>query len=159
MQIPISVFQRHPTNIVFHKNPKSTSKCLRDILPWVWYAQHNLDQVSYKKMRSNHEYMYIKHHIININKTHIKNSITINPTHIWTSHFSNLNNNSKTKKSKAINMKYFEKNKNSIPFLEVWRRDDEENGGFLRKTQWVCERDEWTRQWTVTMSERKLKSF
>ena len=34
--------------------------------------------------------------------------------------------NSKIKKSKAINMKYFEKNRKPIPFLEVWSRDDEE---------------------------------
>ena len=45
-----------------------------------------------------------------------------------------------------INMKYFEKNRKSIPFLEVWRRDDDENGGFFRETRWVCERDERTRQ-------------
>ena len=30
-------------------------------------------------------------------------------------------------------MKYFKKNREPVPFLEVWRRDDEENGGFLRE--------------------------
>ena len=84
---------------------------------------------------------------------------TINPTHIRTSHFPNLNNNSKNKKSKAINMKYFEKNRKLIPFLEVWSRDDEENGLFFRETRWVCERDERARQWTDKMNEGKLKSF
>ena len=33
--------------------------------------------------------------------------------------FSNLNKNSKIKKSKAIKMKYFEKNGKPIPYLEV----------------------------------------
>ena len=141
MQITISVYQRHSTNIVLHKNPKNTSKCLRDILPWIWYAQHNSDQVSYSKMRSNHENMYIKHHIININKTHITNSTKL-PKPYLNIIFSNLNKNSKIKKPKAINMKYFEKNRKPIPFLEVWRRDDDENGGFLWETWWVCERDE-----------------
>ena len=41
------------------------------------------------------------------------------------------------------------------PFLEVWRRDDDENGGFLKETRWVCKRDEQTRQWTVKVSEGK----
>ena len=31
-------------------------------------------------MRSNHENMYIKHHIINVNKTHITNSTKITQT-------------------------------------------------------------------------------
>ena len=83
----------------------------------------------------------------------------INLTHIRTSCFSNLNNNSKTKESKAINMKYFEKNRKPIPFLEVWRKDDDENDGFLRETWWVCERDERTRQWTVKVSEEKIEKF
>ena len=83
----------------------------------------------------------------------------INITHIQTSHFSNLNNNLKTKESMAINMKYFEKNRKPIPFLEFWRKDDDENGRFLRETRWVCERDERTRQWTVKVNEGKLKSF
>ena len=56
-------------------------------------------------------------------------------------------------------MKYFEKNRKLIPFLQVWRRDDDENGGFLERTWWVCERDEWTRKWTVKVNEGKLKSF
>ena len=84
----------------------------------------------------------------------------INPTHIRTSHFSNLNNNSKTKEKKDINMKYFEKNRKLIPFLEVWRKDDDENGGFLRETRWVCERDKRTRQWTIKVNEgKKWKVF
>ena len=56
-------------------------------------------------------------------------------------------------------MKYFEKNRKLIPFLQVWRRDDDENGGFLERTWWVCERDEWTRKWIVKVNEGKLKSF
>ena len=143
MQITNSVFQRHPANIVFHKNPKTTRKCLWDILPWVWYAQHNSYQVSYYQKRK-----------ISFNKLN-----KINPTHIQTSHFSNLNNNSKTKESMAINMKYFQKNRKPISFLEFWRRDDDENGRVLRETWWVCERDEQTRQWTVKVNEGKLKSF
>jgi len=75
--------------------------------------------------------------------------------HIRTSYISNLNNYSKIKKSKTINMKSFEKNEKPIPFLEVWRREDDENGGFLSKTRWVCKGDEQTRQWTVKMNKGK----
>ena len=52
-------------------------------------------------------------------------------------------------------MKYFRKNREPIPFLEDWWRDDEENGGFLR------EHGEFGRgrQWAVTISEGKMKSF
>ena len=52
-------------------------------------------------------------------------------------------------------MKYFRKNREPIPFLEDWWRDDEENGGFLK------EHSEFGRgrQWTVTISEGKMKSF
>ena len=73
--------------------------------------------------------------------------------------FSNLNKNPKIKKSKVINMKCFEKNRELIPFLEVWSRDVDENGRFLRETLWVCERDEQTRQWTVKVSKRKTEKF
>ena len=106
-------------------------------------------------MRSKHESMCNRHHTNNINKTHSTNLKKINPNHIRTSHFSNLNKISKNKKSRAIIMKYFEKNRKSIPFLEVWRRDDDENGGILRETRWVCEREmngqdneqlKWTRE-------------
>ena len=45
--------------------------------------------------------------------------------------FSNLNKNTKSKKSRARNMKYFEKKRKPIPFLEDWWRIDEENGGFV----------------------------
>ena len=56
-------------------------------------------------------------------------------------------------------MKYIKKNRKPIHFLEVWRRDDDENGGFLKETQWVCKRDERTRQWTVKVSEGKTEKF
>ena len=60
-----------------------------------------------------------------------------------------------------MNMKYYEKNEKPIPFLEVWRREDDENGGFffLNETQWVCERDEWIRQWIVKNVRGKTKNF
>ena len=45
------------------------------------------------------------------------------------------------------------------PFLKVWRRDDDENGGFFRETLWVCERDERTRQWTIKVSEGKTEKY
>ena len=54
-------------------------------------------------------------------------------------------------------MKCFEKNRKLIPFLEVWSRDVDENGRFLRETLWVCERDEQTRQGIVKVNEGKLK--
>ena len=43
----------------------------------------------------------------------------IYPNHIRNLSFSNLNKNSKIKKTKAINMKYYEKIRKPIPFLEV----------------------------------------
>ena len=70
------------------------------------------------KMRINHESMQNKHHIVTINKTHsIKlNKMTL--THIRTSYIPNLNNNSKIQEIMAINMKYLEKIRKPIPFLE-----------------------------------------
>ena len=103
--------------------------------------------------------MWNKHHTININKTHISNSTQINPTHIRTTYISNLNNNSKYKKSKAINMKFIEKNRKPIPFLEDWSKDDEEHWWILRETRWVCERDEWTRQWIVKTERGKTEKI
>ena len=56
--------------------------------------------------------------------------------------FSKLNKYSKSKKSRAITMKYFEKNRKPIPFLEVWRRDDEEMVDFWEKhSKFVRERN------------------
>ena len=46
--------------------------------------------------------------------------------------FSNLNKNTKSKKSRARNMKYFENKRKHIPFLKDWSRIDEENGDFGR---------------------------
>ena len=54
-----------------------------------------------------------------------------------------LNNNSKIQ-IEAKNMKYLEKIRKPIPFLEVWRRDDEEKW-------WICE---WN---MVSMWERRMK--
>ena len=51
------------------------------------------------------------------------------------------------------------KSKEPIPFLDVWWRDDEENGGFFSETQWVCERVEQIRQWTVKNFQGKTKKF
>ena len=45
--------------------------------------------------------------------------------------FSNLNKNTKSKKTRARNMKYFENKRKPIPFLENWWRIDEENEGFV----------------------------
>ena len=45
--------------------------------------------------------------------------------------FSNLNKNTKSKKSRARNMKYFENKRKPIPFLKDWWMIDEENGGFV----------------------------
>ena len=47
--------------------------------------------------------------------------------------FSNLNINTKSKKSRARNMKYFMNKRKLIPFLEDWWRINEENGGFVRE--------------------------
>ena len=44
--------------------------------------------------------------------------------------FSNLNKNTKSKKTRARNMKYFENKRKPISFLENWWRIDEENEGF-----------------------------
>ena len=45
--------------------------------------------------------------------------------------FSNLNKNTKSKKSRARNIKYFENKRKPVPFLEDWGMIDEENGGFV----------------------------
>ena len=45
--------------------------------------------------------------------------------------FSNLNKNTKSKKSRVRNMKYFENKRKPIPFLEDRWRIDEENGDFV----------------------------
>ena len=74
-----------------------------------------------------------------------------------TSYFQNLTKR-QSKKSRARNRKYIEKMTKPIPFLEDWWRDNEENGGFVR-TRWVWKGEEWTRLWTVTMNEGKMKSF
>ena len=69
--------------------------------------------------------------------------------------FSNLNKNSKIKKSKAIKMKYFEINGKPIPYLEVWRREDDENGGFLIENKvglWV----RWTDKTMNSQNERGI---
>ena len=73
--------------------------------------------------------------------------------------FSNLNINTKSKKSRARNMKYFEKKRKPIPFLEDLWRDCDENEGFLERTRWVWKGKERTRHWTVTISEGKMKIF
>ena len=45
-------------------------------------------------------------------------------------------------RNQDYNMKYLEKDRKLIHFLEDWSWDDEENGGFLKETQWVWERYE-----------------
>ena len=52
-------------------------------------------------------------------------------------------------------MKYFEKNKEPIPLLEDWWRDDEENGVFENEHNAFGR----GRQWTVTICEGKMKSY
>ena len=69
------------------------------------------EKQTWKHVKQASYYQYRQNPIIKLNK--------INPTHIQTSHFLNLNNNSKTKKSKVINMKCFEKDRKPIPFLEI----------------------------------------
>ena len=56
-------------------------------------------------------------------------------------------------------MKYLEKIRKPILFLEDWSSEDDENVGFLSETQWVCERVERTRQWTVKNVRGKTKKF
>ena len=45
--------------------------------------------------------------------------------------FPYLNIYTKSKKTRARNLKYIENKRNPIPFLEDWWRIDEENGGFV----------------------------
>ena len=113
------------------KYHRVTSNCHCDNLLRVWNAQLSTDMKHNSKMRINHESLWNKHHIVTINKTHSIKLNKMTPTHIRTTYISNLNNNSKIQEIKAINMKYFVKNKEPIPFLDVRWRDDEENGRFL----------------------------
>ena len=121
-------------------------------------TQHNHDILLKNEKQT---WKYVKHASFDQYQHHPFNKLNkINSTHIQTTHFSNLNNNSKIKKSKVINMKCFKKNRKPIPFLEVWSRDDEENWWiFVRNTVSLWERDEWTRQWIVKMNEGKLIFF
>ena len=111
---------------VIYEHHRVTSNCHYDILLQAWNAQHSTGMIHNSKIKINHESMWIKHHIITINKTHSIKLTKISTTHIRTSYFSKLNNNSKNKKSKAISMKCFERVREPIPFLEVWSRDNEE---------------------------------
>ena len=47
LEMQFSIIENHelPTTIVFHEILKNTRKCLWDILPWVWYAQHNTSKI------------------------------------------------------------------------------------------------------------------
>ena len=56
--------------------------------------------------------------------------------------FSNLNKDTKSKKSKGRNVKYIEKETKPIPSLEDWLRNDEENGGFMCENSDFGRRDE-----------------
>ena len=73
--------------------------------------------------------------------------------------FSNLDKNSKIKKSRAINKKYFEKNRKLIHFLEVSSRDYEEKWWiFGRNTVSLWER--WIEKTMNNQSERgKTEKF
>ena len=144
-------------NIIYEIH-RITRKCLWDILPWVWHAQHNSDQVSYSKMKKQ-TWKHVKQASYNQYRQNPFNKLNkINPTHIRTSHFSNLNN-SKIKKSKVIDMKCFEKNTKPIPFLEDWSRDDEEKWCiFVRNMVSLWER--WMDKTMNSQNERgKTKMF
>ena len=70
----------------------------------------------YSKLRSRHEHMDYKHQAIKTNQNPFnklnKDTQTIFKHHI----FEKLNKNSKSKKTRARNVKYFEKNREPIPF-------------------------------------------
>ena len=141
MQITNSAYQRHPTNIVFHTNPKKKKKISTRhfTMGMICTTQHNHDILLKNEKQT---WKYVKHASFDQYQQHPFNKLNkINSTHIRTTHFSNLNNNSKIKKSKVINMKCFKKNRKPIPFLEVWSRDDEENWRiFVRNTVSLWER-------------------
>ena len=76
-------------------------------------------------------------------------SITIFPyRHIYT----------KSKKTRARNLKYFENKRKPIPFLEDWWRIDEENEGFVSENGGFG-RGRGGQDKVCTWSEGKLKSF
>ena len=49
--------------------------------------------------------------------------------------------------------------KNPYLFLKFEEEMMKKNGGFVSETRWVCERDEWRRQWTVKNVRGKTKKF
>ena len=147
-----------PQTLYFILTPKKTRKFLRDILLWVWYAQTQYNQDILLK-NEKQTWKHVKHASLKQYQQNPFNKLSkVNPTHIRTSHFSNLNN-SKIKKSKVINMECFEKNRKPIPFLEVWTRDDEEKWWiFVRNTVSLWER--WTDKTMNSQNERgKTKMF
>ena len=129
---------------VNYEHHRVTSNCHCDNLLGAWNAQHSTGMIHNSKMRINHESMQYKHQIVTINKTHSNKLNKMTQPIFETQVFQKLNINSKINKSRAINMKYIEKDEKPIPFLEVWRRDDEEKW-------WICE---WN---TVSMWERRMK--
>ena len=69
-------------------------------------------------MKNNHDNNYIKHYFIKTNNAHSNKLNKNNPTHVRTTYISKLNNNSQIQENKAITMKYLEKIRKPIPFLE-----------------------------------------
>ena len=102
-------------------------------------------------MKIKHVNNYIKHYFIKTNDTH---SIKLNkniPTHVRTTYISKLNNNSQIQENKAITMKYLEKIRKPITFLEDWSWDDEEQWRFLKRNTVSL----WERWTDKTMNSQK----
>ena len=143
MQITISVYKIHPHKHCITKKPQKHKKMSTRHFTMGMICTTQLrssiilknEKQTWEHVYQTSYYQYQQNSFNKLNK--------INSAHIRASHFSNLNNNLTTKKTQAINMKYFEKNRKLIPFLEVWSRDDEEKWWiFERNTMSLWER--WT---------------
>ena len=119
MYFTIKVFHELPTIIVFHVIPKNTRRCLWNILPWVWYTQHNTNKVSYSKKRSKHEkHVYKALYYQNQQNPFIKlNKISTN--HILTAYFEILTKTQTLRNQGLETWNTLRKRENQYLFLKI----------------------------------------
>ena len=144
---------------IIYEHHRVTNNYHCDILQWAWYAQHSTIMIHNPTKGINQESMWNKYHIITINKTHSTNSTK------WSNPCSNTyiakhNQQLKNPRNQGYNHEELRENKKTHTFswrlkLRWWRKMEV----FRERTRWVCERDEWTRQWTFKNVRGKTEKF
>ena len=130
---------------VIYEHHRVTSNYHCDNLLEAWNAHHSTGMIHNSKTKINHESMWNKHHIVIINTTHSINSTK------WTQpkfehHISQVSTITNNPRNQGNKHEIFRENKKTHTFswrlkLRWWRTMEV----FVSETQWVCERDEWTR--------------